>query len=96
MTLAAPNEPTEGEGGLEVRDAEGDLIGWTTADVPVPSEDLARVAIRLARAVRDRLDLDDDVVDVEATWLERVDHTPPLLILTKPLGEALREEGFAV
>lgn len=93
MTLSSPNEPTEGTGGAKVVDATGEYVG-VVADIPVPSEDLARVAIELTPEAQARHGLQSRYIDVEASWLVPDEHDLERLNLDRPLDEALKEQGY--
>ncbi|HWG92086.1 MAG TPA: hypothetical protein VNZ52_14650 [Candidatus Thermoplasmatota archaeon] len=95
MALSSPNEPTEGTGGSPVIDSTGEYVG-TVANIPVPSEDLARVAILLDPATRTRHELVVNMIDVEASWLAPDPEDHARLRLDRPLDEALQEQGFNV
>lgn len=97
MTLASPNEPTEGPGGMRVVDVDGLEVGRVLppTELDPPSEDIARVAIALSDEAVQRLGLAVREADVEATWLEAPDEGD-FLRLDRPLVVALREQGFDV
>lgn len=95
MATSSTNEATEGTGGALVIDSTGEHVG-TVANVPVPSEDVARVAIILDPETRARHELEVNLIDVEASWLNVHPEDNTRLVLDRPLDEALQEQGFNV
>lgn len=80
--------------GVPVLDADGNRVGQLTdAEVPL-DENIPRVVVGLDPAVRRRLGLDNDAVDIESRLLTK--DGDGAVRLLEPLPDILRREGFEV
>lgn len=95
MSLPAANEATSGPGGMLVVDSNGLQVGRVLPPEvsDPPSEDVARVSIRLTDEAIAKLGLTVREADVEAAWLGPAEDGE-FLRLDRPLDVALREQGF--